>query len=436
MSAPFALGNYPRAILHIDGDAFFASCEQSRNPALRGKPVITGAERGIAASMSYEAKARGVTRGMRLFEIRKVCPDVFIMPSDYETYSLLSKRFFDIVRRYTPDVEEYGIDECFADMTGWRRPHRMSYERIAQSVGQDLERELGITFSIGLASTKVLAKAGSKWKKPHGLTTIPDKDIHRYLEKLPVGNVWGIGSQSTALLGHLGVRTALDFALKDEPWVRRYFAKPHWEIWNELQGKSVLSLQTTQRKNRFSIQKMKTFTPPSSDPRFVFAQLCKNIESACIKAREHSLETRKFLVLLRDQTYGHATAEVRLERPSNFAHEIINAARPVFDSIFKPEIPYRATMVALLDPEGVKSQMDLFGYSLKTEKIRNIYAGIDKIRKKYGKHTIHFGSSHLAHGFSQHAGDRSDAPMRKRNPVKGETARKRLAIPMFLGDIS
>src|SRR2546426_6562631 len=94
--APLSLHDFPRAILHIDGDAFCASCEQSRRPKLQGRPVVTGKERGIAASMSYEAKARGVTRGMRLAEIRKRCPEAVILPSDYETYSLLSKRFFAI----------------------------------------------------------------------------------------------------------------------------------------------------------------------------------------------------------------------------------------------------------------------------------------------------------------------------------------------------
>src|SRR5262245_46452048 len=148
---PLTLHAFPRAMVHIDGDAFFASCEQSRDPRLKGKPVITGKERGIASSMSYEAKACGVTRGMRLFDIKRLCPEAIILPSDYETYSLLSKRFFTIVRRYTPDVEEYSIDECFADLTGLRRPLRMSYERIAESIKRELDTELGFTFSVGLA---------------------------------------------------------------------------------------------------------------------------------------------------------------------------------------------------------------------------------------------------------------------------------------------
>src|ERR687884_2155351 len=93
---PLTLHSFPRAILHIDGDAFFASCEQARDPKLQGRPVVTGRERGIAASMSYEAKARGVVRGMAVADIRRVCPEAVILPSDYETYSLLSKRLFAI----------------------------------------------------------------------------------------------------------------------------------------------------------------------------------------------------------------------------------------------------------------------------------------------------------------------------------------------------
>ncbi len=163
MNAPLTLHAFPRAILHVDGDAFFASCEQSRRPQLQGRPVVTSKERGIAASMSYEAKARGVTRGMRLADIRKRCPDAVILPSDYETYSLLSTRLFAIVRRYTPEVEAYSVDECFADLTGLRRPLRMSYFQMAAQIKKDLDSALGFTFSVGLAPNKVVAKIASKW---------------------------------------------------------------------------------------------------------------------------------------------------------------------------------------------------------------------------------------------------------------------------------
>ena len=148
-SPPLSLHSFPRAIVHIDGDAFFASCEQARNPSFQGKPLITGKERGIASSLSYEAKALGVKRGMRLSDIKKLCPNVIILPSDYETYSLLSKRLFEIVRRYTSEVEEYSIDECFADLTGLRRPLRMNYTQIAERIQKDLSRGIGLYFFSG-----------------------------------------------------------------------------------------------------------------------------------------------------------------------------------------------------------------------------------------------------------------------------------------------
>ncbi len=128
------LSSYPRAILHVDGDAFFAACEVASKPHLRGKPVVTGLERGIASAMTYEAKAMGVKRGMPIFEIRKICPKAIILPSDYETYGFFSIRMYEIVRRYTPEIEEYSIDECFADLTGFRRVCRMSYPQIAAVV--------------------------------------------------------------------------------------------------------------------------------------------------------------------------------------------------------------------------------------------------------------------------------------------------------------
>src|SRR5256885_14875760 len=137
--------------------------------------------------MSYEAKAHGVTRGMRLFDIKRRCPDAIILPSDYETYSLLSQRLFAIVRRYTPEVEEYSIDEVFADLTGLRRPLRMSYEQMAAKIKRELDTELGFTFSVGLAPNKVLAKIASKGQRPSGLTAIPGHEIDPLSNALPVG---------------------------------------------------------------------------------------------------------------------------------------------------------------------------------------------------------------------------------------------------------
>lgn len=429
------IGTYPRAILHIDGDAFFASCEQSRNPKLQGRPVVTGKERGIAASMSYEAKAKGVVRGMRLFEIEKVCPEAVILPSDYETYSLLSRRFFNIVRRYTPEVEEYGIDECFADLTGLRRQFRCSYEEMALRIKHDLDAELGFTFSVGLASNKVMAKLGSKWKKPSGFTAIPGRDIHLYLGATPIEKIWGIGPQTSAFLGKSGIQNALQFARKPEAWVRANLSKPFYEIWEELNGRQVLSLELNPKTSYSSIQKMKTFTPPSSDPSFVFAQLSKNIENACIKARRYKLAAASAVFYLRTQDFRGSSVEVKFERPTAIPSEMIAEAAKIFRRILKPGWEYRSTGVVLQKlAENKTTQLDLFGEAERAAGLDRLYESIDQINGKYGKHKVFLGSSFMAQKQAQHEGDRGDLPRRTRELLPGETKRRRLGIPMFMDD--
>src|SRR3989344_9097712 len=118
VQVPHHKNKMSKAILHVDGDSFFASCESSLNPRLLGLPIVTGHERGIATSMSKEAKALGISRGMPIYQIKKQFPQVVITHSDYSSYEIFSQRMCNIVRRFTSEVEEYSIDECFADVTG------------------------------------------------------------------------------------------------------------------------------------------------------------------------------------------------------------------------------------------------------------------------------------------------------------------------------
>ena len=430
---PLTIFSFPRAIVHIDGDAFFASCEQSRHPQLKGKPVVTGKERGIAASMSYEAKAFGVTRGMRLSEIKKVCPQVILLPSDYETYSLLSKRFFSIVRRFTPEVEEYSIDECFADLTGLRRPLRMNYFKIASLIQKTLEKELGFTFSVGLGPNKIIAKIASKWKKPNGLTAIPGKKIHLFLKSLPTEKIWGIGPQTSAYLAKLAVNTALQLARKDETWIKKKLTKPSFEIWQELNGHFVLKLETKEKENYASIQKVKTFTPASDNREFVFSQLSKNIENACIKARRHHLAAQEALFFLKTQNFEGDAIAIKFLRPTAFPNEIIKSLKSIWQEIYQPESLYRATGVVLTKlTENHLIQMNLFEKPAAFEKMTKIYQCIDTTREKYGKHSLHLGSSFLAQKGIQHQNERGDLPQRRKELLKGETKRKRLCLPVLI----
>lgn len=418
--------------MHLDADAFFASCEQAVNPKLKGKPVITGKERGIVAAASYEAKARGVQRGMRLFEVKKVCPDAVILPSDYETYSIFSKRMFDILRRFSPDVEEYSIDEAFIDLTGLRRSFHGPYGLIAEKMRKTIAGELGITVSAGVSLTKVLAKIGSKHKKPDGLTLIPGKDIHLYLENLPVEKVWGIGPNTSAYLWKFGIKTALDFARKDEAFILRHMSKPYREIWQELNGKSVYRVSTESKSDYQSISKAGTFTPPSSDEEFIFGQLSKNLENACIKARRYGLAASRLIIFLRTQDFRSSGLELKLSSPSAFPSDLLGPLREGFHGVYKPRVLYRQTGVVLagLEPEG-SIQRSLFDDALKIEKTTKIYEAVDDLSKKFGKHTIHHASSLPAKLQARHEGERGDTPSRKKELFKGENKRQRLRIPVL-----
>jgi DNA polymerase-4 len=429
---PLIISSWPQAIMHIDADAFFASCEQAIHPELKGRPVITGKERGIVAAASYEAKARGVSRGVRLSDVKKLCPDAVILPSDYETYSLFSVRMFEILRRFSPDVEEYSIDEAFVDLTGLRRTYHSSYETIAEKMRTTIKQELGITVSAGISLSKVLAKIGSKHRKPDGLTMIPGRDIHLFLEKLPVEKVWGIGPNTAAYLNKHGIRTALDFTRKDEEFVTKYLSKPYQEIWHELNGRSVYPVTTETKSAYQSISKARTFTPPSTDEAFVFAQLSKNLENACIKARRYHLAANRVIVFLRQQDYQSTGAELKLSRPTAFPAELYALLRKGFRELYLPATPYRQTGVVLSGLVAENSiQYGLFEDTSKIEKMTKVYESIDELSRKYGKHAVMHGASLPTKLQAQHEGERGDVPVRKGDLFKGENKRQRLGLPML-----
>ena len=426
----FSLHSWPRAIVHIDGDAFFTSCEEAIHPELRGKPLITGGERGIVACASYAAKRMGIKRGVPLHEARQLCPGLIILPSDYETYSLFSRRMFGIMRRFTPDVEEYSIDEAFADITGMRRSLHSSYEEIILLMKKEIERELGITVSVGLSITKVLAKVASKHQKPAGMTVIKGRAIAEYLRNLPVEKIWGIGNATTNYLAKMGIHYAPEFAQLPEKIVLQKFTKPGVEIWQELRGKSVYTVTAEDKSSYASISKTKTFAPATSDAGYLFAQLMRNMESACIKARRYLLAPHKIVVFLKKTDFDTAGSEAVLSRPCACPLEFSGIIRELFDVCYRPQDVYRATGVVLLNlAPDTNTQYTLFDNPPQAEKIKELYNAADELGGKFGKHTLHLGSSHPVEQLGK--GRRGSPTVREQTRLKGETSRRHLALPLI-----
>ncbi len=425
---PVNLSGYPAAILHLDADAFFTSVEQALHPSLRGRPVVTGQERGIIACASYEAKALGIQRGIPLFEARRACPGLVILPSDYETYSLYSQRMFEIMRRFTPAVEEYSIDEAFADLSGLRRLYRCPYADIARRMQETIRDELGITVSAGLSLSKTLAKRCSKFRKPAGLTAVPGRFVHILLQHTPMDAVWGFGPNTVNLLHKHGLRTAADFVQRPRDWADRLLKKPGRELWDELRGTSVWPVSTAPQPPQASIMKSKTFTPPSTDPDLVYAKLVRNVEAAFAKARRHHRCPRALAVVLRRQDFRHDGIEARLSRATPFTAEVLPLVRHLFDRCFRAGTPYRSTMVVLGALQDSRSeQLDLFDDRLHIESLRRLTEAVDTVNARYGQDTVRAAVSLF---LDRHPADpRQARPSRQADLLPGESERRRLALP-------
>lgn len=397
---------------------------------LKGKPVVTGKERGIVSCASYEAKAYGIKRGVSLRDVKKLCPGLIVLPSDYETYSIYSERMFAILRRFTPQVEEYSIDEAFCELTGLRRLYRTSYSNIARMIKKTIQDELGITVSVGLSITKTLAKISSKKEKPDGFVSVPGRALHIFLKDVELKEVCGFGPNTVALLNKQRIRTALDYIKRPLAFAEKTLGKIGRELWLELRGEPIYGVSNDKKEKYLTISKTKTFSPPSGDKEFVKAQLVRNLESAFIKLRRHKLSARNIAIYLRTQDFKGYGLQARINRHSSSTFDFTNPCSLLFDQLFSRGTVYRSTGIILSDivDEGVDSR-DLFDDPIKIEETMRLSRAIDEINASYGKHTMHLGVTNTTKRKKAHS--RNDLTWRKQDLLKGETFRKRLKIPLL-----
>ncbi len=424
------LASFPRAIVHIDADAFFTSCEEARDPRLKNRALVTGQERGIVSCPNYKAKAMGIERGMPLGRAKEVYPKLVILPSDYELYSIYSYRLFAIMRRFTPQVEEYSIDEAFCDLTGLRRLYRSSYVQIALRIKQRIQQELGITVSAGLSLSKTLAKICSKQNKPDGFLALPGYELHQLLDKVPLSRVWGIGPNSAALLEKYKVYSALDYISKPEKFAKKILGKIGLELWHELRGGAVYKVNIQNKNKYLTISKSKTFMPPSANKDFLRAQLIRNLESAFIKLRRHNLTAKTLAIYLKRQDFTLSGLQISLNRHSAATLDFTSLCTELFEDIYRKGLVYRATGIVFSDivRQG-NDNLTLFEDAVRVKNLRKLSEVTDKINSLYGKHSLYVASSNPANTKDQHT--RNCTAWRKKTLLKGESFRRRLALPLL-----
>lgn len=215
-----------RTILHVDLDAFFAAVEQRDNPSLRGKPVVVGGggpnDRGVVSTASYEARVFGIRSAMPLRTAGALCPHAIFVPVDGRKYAAVSKQVMEILRRFTPQLEQLSIDEAFLDVTGTEGLFGTGVE-VARKIKQAVRDELELTISVGVASNRLVAKIASDLEKPDGLVFVPPGTEREFLEPLAIERLWGVGASTRRALADYNVRTIGHLAaLPADVMVRRF----------------------------------------------------------------------------------------------------------------------------------------------------------------------------------------------------------------------
>src|SRR3990167_4639562 len=347
----FQIQSWPHVIAHIDGDAFFASVTQAEHPSLKGKPLVTGSERGIATAVSYEARALGITRGLPIFKIKQQFPSCIILESDYRLYSVYATEMFKILREFSPWVEEYSIDEAFVDLKGMRYAFRTGYGEIALQAKDKIEEKLGISITVGVSLNKSLAKLASSLNRPSGFNVFSGKHIESLLIQVPIEKVWGIGSQTSAYLKKHNIYTAHDFATSSEQFIA-------------------------------------SLAKPTNKKEFLWSRILAHAEYVFLRARKFGYSVGKIHIFLKNQRFKYFTYQVVPFEKITYPIEARDELRKGFEAIYKKEDLYRTAGCTVSDLVQVKnSQIPLFKNTNPVrEKLKKIYP-------LYENRKINFGGS-------------------------------------------
>lgn len=319
-------------ILHVDMDAFFASATLLAHPELVGTPVIIGGgNRGVVLSATYEARAFGVTSAMPMGRARRLCPQATILPPDHELYSRISTAVMATFADITPFVEPLSSDEAFLDVAGAVRLMG-SPATIAQRIRDTVADEQGITCSVGVASTKFVAKLASGLAKPDGLLVIPADEVVTFVQQLPVGALWGVGDRTEEALARLGLKTVADIAHTPRATLVRALGEATGAHLHDLAwGRDPRSVEPVRRER--SIGNERTFGHDVDDPEVVHRTLLGLADKAASRLRAAGLVGRTVSIKVRFADFTTITRSRSLRDSTDVSRDIAATARELYDAL-------------------------------------------------------------------------------------------------------
>lgn len=383
--------------MHVDLDAFYASVEQLRRPELRGKPVIVGGsgvpgERGVVAAASYEARPFGVRSAMPLVRARRLCPQAIFLPCDFKAYREASKSVFDILDHYSPVIEPIALDEAYLDCTGQEAlmgpPHA-----VALRLRDEVKGKCGLDISIGVASSKLVAKVASELRKPRGLVVVPAGEEAAFLAPLPLSRLPGCGPATAARLERVGVRSIGDLAALPDPLLGELFGQYGRALGAHARG--IDPNPVMQPGDPKSISREVTFDRDQVNRSKVRETALGLLQDVGHSLRAHGMSARTVTLKIRYQPFDTQSRQATLAFATDRDDELADALRQLFETQVDRSRPIRLIGAGVSNLEPSSAQLNL----LEDRSARRVQLDqqLDELRERYGEHVIGRGMAARPH---------------------------------------
>lgn len=379
-----------RRIMHIDLDAFFVSVEQRDNPRLRGKPVVVGGRpkgRGVVASASYEARAFGIRAGMPLTRASRLCPQAIFIEGSFQKYRDASAGFMNILADFSPFLEPVGLDEAYLDVTGFESIHG-SIREMAVKIKQRIKKELGLSASVGIASSKVVAKVASELSKPDGLIEVGIGEEASFLAPLGVGKLPGVGKKTEQKLNALGITTIGELSLVPIDALKSHFGASGEVLYWYARGIDNSRVEPPAPAKQISRET--TFPEDTRDKALLGATLRYLGERVGAELREENKQARTITLKLRFSDFTTITRRHTQTKPFDSDQAIFTNGVRLLNMVLAGE--KRAVRLIGIGVSGLLEggkQLDMLDQKARREEALN--RAIDRIRKKYGFSAIQTG---------------------------------------------
>ncbi len=371
-------------VLHVDMDAFYASVELLRRPELRGQPMIVGGggTRGVVLSATYEARAYGVHSAMPMMRARRLCPEAVIVSPTPGVYAEASANVMEVFRSVTPLVEPISLDEAFLDVRGAARRLGTPWQ-IGDWIRATVEDEQGITCSVGVATTKFIAKLASARCKPDGLLVVPSDQVVGFLHPLPVGALWGVGEKTELVLQQLGLHTVGDIANTPVGTLQRALGPAAGSHLSALSWGRDERLVTPHEPDK-SIGAEETFSVDVDDPKVVTRELLRLSERTAARLRASGQVGRTVSIKIRFADFTTITRSKTLREATDVGRVVYETAIALYEALGLERARLRLVGVrveGIADADGVPHQLTL---GEKESGWREAEQAVDKASRRFG----------------------------------------------------